>query len=53
MAKSRRPGLAEEPTTHWCTGRPATWLTGTTLPGLLGQAISGTSVARSISISSS
>ena len=33
MAKSRSPGLADEPMTTWPTGVPATSRTGTTLPG--------------------
>jgi hypothetical protein len=49
IAKSRSPGLADEPTTTWCTGSPATSRTGTTFPGELGLAISGSRLARSIS----
>ena len=48
MAKSRRPGLAEEPMTTWPTGVPATSRTGTTLPGEDGWAISGSICDRSI-----
>ena len=48
MAKSRIPGFADEPMTHWKTSAPATSRTGTTLPGLDGIAISGSSRARSI-----
>src|SRR5437762_4995345 len=43
IAKSRSPGLAEEPTTTWFTGSPSTSRTGTTFPGELGLAISGSS----------
>lgn len=48
-AKSRSPGLAEEPITTWPTGSPATSRTGTTLSGEDGLAINGSSVDRSIS----
>lgn len=52
-AKSRNPGLAEEPTTTWATGSPATSLTGTTFPGDVGRAMSGSKDDRSISSSKS
>ncbi len=48
-AKSRSPGFADEPTTTWWTSSPATSRTGTTSPGELGRAISGSSADRSIS----
>lgn len=48
MAKSRRPGLAEEPITTWLTGSPATSRTATTLPGEDGRAINGCSAERSM-----
>lgn len=41
MAKSRYPGLADEPMYPWYTGSPTTSETGTTLPGLEGFAING------------
>ena len=48
IAKSRSPGLAEEPITTWEIGSPATSRTGTTLPGDDGLAISGSIADRSI-----
>jgi hypothetical protein len=48
IAKSRSPGLADEPITIWKTGSPAASRTGTTLPGLEGAAISGSSRDRSM-----
>ena len=48
ITKSRNPGLADEPTTTWKTSSPAASRTGTTLPGLDGRAISGSSALRSM-----
>ena len=48
IAKSRRPGLADEPITTWNTSWPAASRTGITLPGLDGAAISGSSADRSM-----
>jgi hypothetical protein len=49
ISKSRSPGLAREPITTWEISGPAISRTGLTLPGLEGNAISGSSVERSIS----
>jgi len=48
IAKSRRPGLAEEPITTCSISVPATSSTGTTFPGELGMATSGITAARSM-----
>jgi hypothetical protein len=48
MAKSRSPGLADEPITTWLTGVPATSRTATTLPGDDGPAISDSTVDSSM-----
>ena len=47
-AMSRSPGFADEPMTTCEIGLPATSRTGTTLPGEVGCAISGSRVDRSI-----
>ena len=52
-ARSSNEELTDEPTHTWATAVPATSRTGTTLSGLCGLAISGSSAARSITISSS
>jgi hypothetical protein len=47
MARSSNEELTDDPTQTWATSAPASCLTGTTLPGEWGFAISGSSSGRS------